>query len=244
MAYLDVCKFLATSNGTADFVPFSAVTGYQTPAQAGAKDATRYYYRAESTDLTQWEVGFGNYTVSGTTLARTTVLFSSTGGAKVSFTAAPQVAIVATAEQLVVPYFLAYLSAPQSISSFTETKVAYDAVEFDSQGWYDNVTTFQFTPKIAGIYRVYHRFTTTIVSGLTTVSASIYKNGSNVAFDLSNVSSITANFGSNVSKLISFNGSTDYVSAYALILGTTPSVASDNSPLYSSFEASFVAPLS
>ena len=99
--YLDVCKFLATSTGTADFVPFAAVTGYQTPASAGAVDGKRYYYRAESTDLTQWEVGYGNYTVSGTTLARTTILFSSNSNSKVSFTAAPQVAIVAVAETMV-----------------------------------------------------------------------------------------------------------------------------------------------
>ena len=99
--YLDVCKFLATSTGTADFVPASAVTGYQTPASAGAVDATRYYYRAESSDLTQWEVGYGNYTVSGTTLARTTILFSSNSGSKTSFSAAPQVAIVAVAETMV-----------------------------------------------------------------------------------------------------------------------------------------------
>ena len=109
--YLDVCRFLATSNGTADFVPLSAVTGYQTPAQAGAVDATRYYYRAESSDLTQWEVGYGNYTVSSTTLARTTILFSSNSNSKVNFTAAPQVCIVAVAETLV----------PQSIGQLPGT---------------------------------------------------------------------------------------------------------------------------
>lgn len=76
--------------------------GYQTPAGAGAVNAAVYSYRAESADLTQWEVGFGAYTVAGTVLARTTVLFNSLGTtAKVNFTVAPQVAVVALAEDLV-----------------------------------------------------------------------------------------------------------------------------------------------
>lgn len=98
-AFVDVCKFNATSTGTVDFVVSSAVTGYQTPASAGAVNATVYSYRAESADLTQWEIGFGAYTVAGTTLARTTIVASSTGS-KVSFSAAPQVGVTALTADL------------------------------------------------------------------------------------------------------------------------------------------------
>lgn len=101
-SFLDVCRFTATSSGTVDFVVSAAVTGYQTPAGAGAVNTAVYRYRAESADLSQWEVGYGPYTVAGTTLARTTVLFNSSGTtAKISFTAAPQVAVVALAEDLI-----------------------------------------------------------------------------------------------------------------------------------------------
>lgn len=99
-SFLDVCRFTAASSGTGDFVVSAAVTGYQTPASAGAVNAAVYRYRAESSDLSQWEVGYGAYTTGSTTLARTTILFSSTGS-KVSFSAAPQVSIVALAEDLV-----------------------------------------------------------------------------------------------------------------------------------------------
>src|ERR1700686_5422476 len=99
--FLDVCRFIATAGGTTDFVVSAAVTGYQTPAAAGAVNGKTYRYRAESADLSQWEVGLTTYTSGTTTAARTTVLFNSLGTtAKVNFTAAPQVAIVALAEDL------------------------------------------------------------------------------------------------------------------------------------------------
>lgn len=100
-SFLDVCRFTAASSGTGSFVVSSAVTGYQTPASANAVNGATYRYRAESADLSQWEVGFGVYTVSTTTLTRATVLFNSSGGTSaISFTSAPQVAVVALAEDL------------------------------------------------------------------------------------------------------------------------------------------------
>jgi hypothetical protein len=99
MALADVVRFTAVSSGTGDFVVSAAVTGYQTPASANAVDGKTYRYRAESADLSQWEVGYGVYTVSSTTIARTTVLFNSSGTtSKINFTVAPQVGFVALAE--------------------------------------------------------------------------------------------------------------------------------------------------
>lgn len=100
ISFLDVCRFNPSASGTADFLVSGAVTGYQTPSSAGALDGGIYRYRAESADLSQWEVGYGAYSVSTSTLARTTILFSSASNAKVSFTTAPQVAIVGLAEDL------------------------------------------------------------------------------------------------------------------------------------------------
>lgn len=103
-SFLDVCRFTAASSGTGDFVVASAVTGYQTPASAGAFNARVYSYRAENAALTEWEVGYGAYTVGSTTLARTVVLSNSSGTtSKTSFTAAPQVAVVALTQDLAWP---------------------------------------------------------------------------------------------------------------------------------------------
>jgi hypothetical protein len=92
-SFLDNCGFLATSTGTVDLVVASVLSGgYQTPAGAAAVTGARYRYRAYSNDQSQWEIGYGTYTVGSLTLTRTTVLFNSLGTtAKVSFTAAPNV---------------------------------------------------------------------------------------------------------------------------------------------------------
>lgn len=101
-SFLDNCVFNATSTGTVDFVVATAVAGSQTPASANAVNAAVYRYYARSSDSSQWEVGYGPYTVSGTSQARTTVLFNSSGTtAKISFSTVPIVAVVALAEDLI-----------------------------------------------------------------------------------------------------------------------------------------------
>jgi len=97
--FLDACGFFPAAGGTADFVVSAAITGYQTPASAGAANGAVYSYRAQSTDLSQWEVGFGAYTSGTTTLARTTVVASSTGS-KVNFSSPPAVYITALSADL------------------------------------------------------------------------------------------------------------------------------------------------
>ncbi len=71
VGFLDICRFTAASSGTGDFVVNTAVTGYQTPTSAGAVNGKVYRYRAESSDLTEWEGGYGAYTSGTTTLALT-----------------------------------------------------------------------------------------------------------------------------------------------------------------------------
>jgi hypothetical protein len=103
-------QFTPVSAGTVDFVVSAAVPGFMTPALAGAPSGV-YKYRAESTDLSQWEIGEGTYTSGTTTLTRTTVLYNSAGtgsaagqsgaGTKINFTVAPNVGLVQTAEDTI-----------------------------------------------------------------------------------------------------------------------------------------------
>lgn len=101
--FLDACGFNPASGGTGDFVVSAAVTGYQTPASAGATNGAVYSYRAQSSDLSQWEIGFGAYATGTTTLARTTVTASSTGS-KVNFSAPPSVYVTALTADLDDPW--------------------------------------------------------------------------------------------------------------------------------------------
>lgn len=100
-AFLDICCFNPTTGSTTDWTYSSAVTGYQSPADAGAVNGAKYKYRAESNDLSQWEVGEGAWDSLTGVLARTTVLFNSSGGtSKINFSTVPRVAVVALKEDL------------------------------------------------------------------------------------------------------------------------------------------------
>jgi hypothetical protein len=93
--------FTPTLGGTTDWTVSAAVQGYMTPAQASAADGV-YKYRAESADLSQWEVGEGTYTGAGPTLTRTTILQNSSGTtSKISFSTVPNVGIVALKQDLI-----------------------------------------------------------------------------------------------------------------------------------------------
>jgi hypothetical protein len=75
----------STTVGTGTFTLAGAVTGFQSFSAIGNGNTT--YYTIVLQGGSEWEVGLGTYTSSGTTLSRDTVLSSSAGGSKVSFSA-------------------------------------------------------------------------------------------------------------------------------------------------------------
>ena len=81
----DRVKETSTTTSTGTFTLAGASTGFQSFAAVGNGNTT--YYAIVSQTLTEWEVGIGTYTLSGTTLSRTTVLASSNGGSLVNFSA-------------------------------------------------------------------------------------------------------------------------------------------------------------
>lgn len=87
MAFVLADRVLETSTttGTGTFTLAGATAGYQSFSVIGNANTT--YYTIAHQTLSEWEVGIGTYTSVGTTLSRDTVLASSSGGAKVSFSA-------------------------------------------------------------------------------------------------------------------------------------------------------------
>ena len=81
----DRVKETTTTAGTGTVTLLGASTGYQSFAAVGNGNTT--YYTIAATTGTEWEVGIGTYTSSGTTLSRDTVLSSSNSGSLVSFSA-------------------------------------------------------------------------------------------------------------------------------------------------------------
>jgi len=81
----DRVRETTTVTGTGTATLLGAVSGYQSFSAVGNANTT--YYVIANQSASEWEVGIGTYTSSGTTLSRTTVLSSSNGGSLVNFSA-------------------------------------------------------------------------------------------------------------------------------------------------------------
>jgi len=92
-------KMTTATTGTGTITLGSASAGYQTFADAGVTDGQVVQYVIE--DGTDWEIGEGTYTASGTLLARTTVQTSSNADAAITLTGAAVVFISAVAANIV-----------------------------------------------------------------------------------------------------------------------------------------------
>ena len=78
----DRVKETTTTTGTGTVTLAGAVTGYQAFSAIG--DGNTTHYVIEDANGTGWEVGIGTYTLSGTTLARTTVLASTNSDSQIT----------------------------------------------------------------------------------------------------------------------------------------------------------------
>lgn len=79
----DRVKESSTTTGTGTFTLAGADTGYQSFSVIGDGNSTYYAIVGGS----EWEVGIGTYTSSGTTLSRDSILESSNSGSAVNFSA-------------------------------------------------------------------------------------------------------------------------------------------------------------
>lgn len=88
MAFVLADRVKETTTVTGTTSPISllgAVTGFQSFSAIGNANTT--YYTIALQGGSEWEVGIGTYTASGTTLSRDTVLASSNSGSLVNFSA-------------------------------------------------------------------------------------------------------------------------------------------------------------
>lgn len=80
----DRIKETSTTSGTSTFTLAGASAGYQS-FSAGVGNGNDTYYCIAHTAASEWEVGVGTYTTSGSTLSRNKVLASSNNNNAVNF---------------------------------------------------------------------------------------------------------------------------------------------------------------
>jgi hypothetical protein len=97
LVFKDRVKETTTTSGTGTITLAGAVSGFQTFSVIGDGNTT-YYTVVSGTD---WEVGIGTYTLSGTTLSRDTILESSNGGSAISLSGTSTVFCTYAAEKSV-----------------------------------------------------------------------------------------------------------------------------------------------
>jgi len=135
------------------------------------------------------------------------------------------------------PVFSATRNSSQSLSDDAVTKVEYDVELVDSDGKYDNSTNYRFTPTVAGTYLIIHRAYCNKGSDSTifSMSAYIYKNGSNFGYSATNFADNPSRASNMTNTVIMDLDDDDYVEAYAHCNTTSGSV---------DLESSTAAPLS
>jgi hypothetical protein len=193
-----------TTTGTGTVTLAGAVTGFQSFSAIGNGNST--FYTIADQSGSNWEVGIGTYTSSGTTLSRTTVLSSSNSGSLVNFGAGTK------------NVFVTY---PAGRSAYAAT------VPSDGQLLIGNGTDFTLSTLTGGggISIVNGAGTITISSGGGGPSYATYTftgNGSTTSFDTT-VSGLTVN-----NVLVLENGitqvpTTDYtISGTSVVFTTAP----------------------
>lgn len=112
----DRVKETSTTTGTGTYTLAGAVTGFETFSEVGDGNTTYYC----CTDGTDFEVGIGTYTASGTTLARTTILQSSNSDNAVNWTAGTRTLFCTLpAEKMV------FNDSNNNIQGFTDNSLAF-----------------------------------------------------------------------------------------------------------------------
>jgi hypothetical protein len=139
------------------------------------------------------------------------------------------------------PYFSAHPSAASTtVTTATQTKMAINTKDSDSNTWFDAVTNFRYTPLSAGRYNVHVAAICTGTS-VTSCIATIFKNGS--TYSQSQTTGSTGVQTSQFSSIINMNGTTDFLEAFVTVSCTgTCAYAGGTGPIQTIFEASFISP--
>jgi hypothetical protein len=109
------------------------------------------------------------------------------------------------------PAFRAYSSNSQIIPSGVPTKIQFNAESFDTNGNFDSITNYRFTPTVTGYYQL-NLSVGFAAMGVGEIILQINKNGSAYQFGSDVVGTTT--YIASMSALVYMNGPTDYVEGF------------------------------
>ena len=109
------------------------------------------------------------------------------------------------------PAFSAYMSADQTTTANTWTKVTFNTEEYDTASCFDSATNYRFTPTVAGYYQI-NCMLSGQSGGLNGNDIGLYKNGS--LFKFQRVFGATNFIELVINYVMYFNGTTDYAEIY------------------------------
>ena len=123
------------------------------------------------------------------------------------------------------PYVGVYLSANQTISDATWTKIQFNSEVVDSAGAFDSSSNYRYTPQTAGWYFVSLNLGigNTADNSIDKVIVQIYKNGSGITGSTgtrdwdANAEGLNYNDQINTSFMVQCNGSSDYIEGFGYI---------------------------
>lgn len=129
--------------------------------------------------------------------------------------------VVTFAQQPVnpVPAFRAYNSSTGSLGTTAQVVVPIDTIVFDTNNYF-NISTYRYTPLIAGYY-MFICTTSVTHSSSSFFTTSLFKNGDQdttlyVSRDVTSNSQLASG-----SAIVYMNGTTDYVESYARSVGAS-----------------------
>ena len=120
------------------------------------------------------------------------------------------------------PAFKAFLSETQDgLTSSADTKVNFDAIEYDVGGYYDNTTNYRYTPLIAGYYHIVFSASCGQAVDIDDFILNIVKNDIFVTQGRIHLTGVTNDdiFASSIhtQDIIHMNGTTDYLHCSARV---------------------------
>jgi len=134
-----------------------------------------------------------------------------------------------------VPAFFVYLGSNQSVSDGVYTKIQFNTELLDTDNAYDNSTNYRFTPQTAGNYFISVNIMSDYSNTTNIQDTVIYKNGDKFLRSyVDNRGQNTYNQSTNISGIVSFNGSSDYIEGFTRVdvgSGTPELSGSSSSPL-------------